>query len=254
MYKKNFINRVILRLDFAVPFRTTPDFLNKVKTTLTSDLTNIELKIDYIKSIEANISEPTPTLKIETQGVKGTFNFDTQKERFIIEPNALILESSEYTSFKNFFDKFKIIFRAFDSLTNVEDYNRVGLRFVNIFRDLGIKNIQEWDKFIHKDYIPNYRNISFLENNFQVRRNTNDFYWGNGNYLLHLKNGIWNSQFPSIITEQEFIVDLDCYLRSIISKEQILSKPEEMDHIAYQFFDSIITDELKTILGTSNER
>lgn len=248
MYKKNYITKVIFRFDFVSPLESiNPEYFPKLLDALKVEYTDMELNTQVIQALEFEFGNPQGKSKAEVVGFRGVFVFDNNKSKFSLEPGVLTLESDYYTKFDDFFGVF---IKGFDRVVRdneITQSKRLGLRFINKFKDEEITRIEDWSKYFDNIFIPDYDKIfkPFKELNFTLRRNMNDFFFNDGEFILHLKAGIWNDKFPSIITDSEFILDIDCYTTIISNVESITGKAKKMDHTVYTLFERIITDSLR---------
>lgn len=259
MYTKNYLSEVILRIDFVEQKKEfNIEYFKILKDKLKEQYPDIELETRSIKTLEFNITDKeSNTTDIKTVGYLGIIKFNQNMDKIELDSNHFSLSTSNYTKFIEFAKPFEYGLKTIQLSHEIPNIKRVGLRFVNKFIDEGIKEISDWSEYIHSSFLPKYgiTKQPFVESNYTLRRNLNDFFFSDGDLTLHLKLGIWNPEFPSIITENELIVDIDCY-SSIISTESIvLKKIYDMDHAAYKLFDNIITDKMKEFLGKtkSNE-
>lgn len=247
MYKKNFIKEVILRADFDKPQKWEPDVLKAIKSKLTFE--DVELKESQIKQLAIGVSKEDQVLNVSNIGYKGIYSFENNKSKFVLDPESFLLTTSEYKKFDLFFDNFQKGFNSLQQILKIKEFKRIGLRFVNIIKLDNVKKSSDWKKYINPNFIPKYDNINFEDANFSLRRNMNRFVFGDGEYFVQFNIGIWNKNFPSKITEQEFIIDIDCYIDNVILEvNDIINKPPLMSDITYNSFKLIIKSKFEEIL------
>jgi len=246
-YKRNFIIEALIRIDFNGPINLTSPILKKFKKNL--KIENIEFEEKTVKKVDLRLKEKNQIFSIENIGKAGVYNFDNGYSRFEIDFEKFFLLSNKYVSFSKFFDNFKKGFLTIQNLLNIKEFTRIGLRYINKIKFENIKSLKDWKKFINKDFIPNYSKIENVNNilkNFDLRRNFNLFVFSDGEFFVNINLGIWNDNFPGKIMNNEFILDIDCYIDNVIlNDEDILKKPERMNRIAFKYFDLITTQELK---------
>ncbi len=169
--------------------------------------------------------------------------------KFHVDNDSLLLIANKYINFNSFFDIFKKGFNAFLEVVDVREYKRIGLRFINRIEVPSIDNISSWSQYINQNLIPNYECITLPDSDFSLRRNMNDIFLGNGEYFLRYRTGIWNKEFPSKIIDEEFIIDIDCYIDNVVlDRVDILNRPPLMSNITCNSFKFIATPELISLM------
>lgn len=225
MYKTNFIKEVILRIDYNTPISDLQsDALKRLRSM--SIFQGSEFNEEIIKGIELKFEQEEQSFRMSTIGMRGTYSLDDGIHIFRIDNQAFSLTASKYTGFDSLFSIFRSGFNAFQEVFAVEEYKRIGLRFINRIEIDQLAGITSWKKYINPYLIPNYKHITLPENGFTLRRNINDIFLGNGEHFLRYRIGIWNKDFPSKIIDKEFIVDIDCYIDNLImTVEDVLKRP-----------------------------
>lgn len=248
MYKKNYIKEVILKVDFNTKLQQLgTDILKEIKNKLPFE--DIELKESTLKKLEVLVSEKDQNVNFSTVGQKGIYRFQNNKSKFILDVESFSITTSEYQKFDLFFDNFKKGFNALQQILEIKEFNRIGLRFVNIIKLDNIEKNSNWQEYINPNFIPNYDEIKFENTNFSLRRNMNRFVFGDGEYFVQFHIGLWNKNFPSKITDKEFIIDIDCYIDNVVlDVNDIKDKPPLMSDITYNSFKFLITPKFEEIL------
>lgn len=246
MYKKNFITEVILRIDFETPLtELTSESLKKLRSV--DILQQSDFKEQEVKLLEAKLAPAEQELRISTVGSKGTYKLNDGVSTFILDNGAFLLTADKYEQFDPFFDIFKKGYRALQDVVSVAKFKRIGLRFINRIEVDRLSGITAWKDYINPGLIPNYEGIALP--NFSLRRNMNEIFLSDGEYVVHYRIGIWNKDFPSKIVDKEFIVDIDCYIDNVVlESDDILNKPPLMSQITYDSFKFIATSELIKLL------
>lgn len=251
IYKKNFLREVICRADFTNPsLNINPDSLLLFKDKL--GIPDVELKQNEIKSVELKLSANDPAFDIKTVGRSGTFSLNGGIEKIIIDPMSISLTVNSYTDFKTFYDLFTKAFNTLLDVAEIKEFKRLGLRYINVFNNLpDINTLADWAKYLDKSFISFYANIVMPDQSFSLRRNMNNIIFSNGDYILSTNIGVWNENFPGKIINQEFVLDLDCYIDNfILDSDEIIKRPIIMNSVNTNFFNKIITNELKKIMDT----
>ncbi len=248
MYKTNFIKEVILRIDYNTPISDLQsDSLKRLRSM--SIFQGSEFNEEIIKGIELKFEQEEQSFRMSTVGMRGTYSLDDGIHIFRIDNQAFSLTASKYTRFDSLFSIFRSGFNAFQEVFAVEEYKRIGLRFINRIEIDQLAGITSWKEYINPHLIPNYEHITLPENGFTLRRNMNDIFLGNGEYFLRYRIGIWNKEFPSKIIDDEFIIDIDCYIDNIVlDRDDILNRPPLMSDTTFNSFKFIGTPELISLM------
>lgn len=166
-----------------------------------------------------------------------SFIDETMGNTIRIEPNAIIIDVKNYTTF----DEFKQI--ILNSIQILEPENssaiasRIGLRYINqLIIDEG--NPFEWNEIIKEPLISM---IKFVEIKEELSRLIGVIELNRSDYFIRFQYGWFNSEYPSPIAKKEFVLDYDCYSEDEIGISSILSQVELFHReIKKLFKDSMI--------------
>jgi uncharacterized protein (TIGR04255 family) len=75
-----------------------------------------------------------------------------------------------------------------------------------------------------------------------------------GDFNLRYQFGISNPDYPAVIKQKSFILDLDAYYRGIQDAEDIEGTLDKFHDCIQEFFESSITDKLRGIMNGRRER
>jgi uncharacterized protein (TIGR04255 family) len=158
-YKKNFLNQVILRIDFAsLPSLLTerpPEFVSRISDRFP------EQRSSRLVQFAVNFSTvpQDPTLAPGVSQVPGSWlwHFGTDKEfkeTVALSHNFISLEygPNKYTSSEEFLDTFKFVHEKLSDVFKIAAVSRIGLRYVN---DIKLDNggALDWAGIIKRNYV-----------------------------------------------------------------------------------------------------
>lgn len=186
--------------------------------------------------------------------VNGNEKIDLDSNYFIVneEDKILLVFSNNYfaVSFKNYTKFEELLYfidkpiKIFEQIFNIQFYNRVAIRYIDIFQPskLGIINVK-WEDYIKKEYLGFYNikqnEIEIIKN--ETLMNIDDI------SKVRIITGIWNHN-----DEKCFHIDSDFYrLKKIISNDMFDALGIIHDQ-SIGLLDEIITDKLKKILEPEN--
>jgi len=249
-YQKNYISKVIFRIDFLELmnvdeiFRT--DIITEIKQSYPSK--GIDQVIRF-NTINLNASPVTIPPKINGQtheGLQQTYSTSNDDGRLILNNKSLIIEIDNYQTFDLFIMSFRNVIYALYRIKPLAT-ERIGIRFINIF-DSNVK--------IQKNYfsrniassleIPSSNNTEML---VPLRSITLSEYRAE-NVVLNFRYGRINLQYPKAITSTDFTLDFDCFTtESMQSVNDILNFLERGHNYIQSLFEGSITDSLREEMG-----
>jgi uncharacterized protein (TIGR04255 family) len=248
VFPHNFLNEVILQVNFNNPVRLTSEMIRTFHESL--PFKKKEYQERDIKGVEIKFEKDNESLNMTRIGKSGIFQINDYDHtvKFILDHEKFLFSTSKYEHFSLFFEDFKKGFQAFQGTNKVTEYKRLGLRYINIISlaEEEIKNISDWREFIKSAYIPDYPGVNILETELTLRRNMNRFVLGDGEVFMNINLGLWNNSFPGKITDREFVLDIDCYIdNKILSENDILEMTSGMNEKAFKCFISMTTERLQ---------
>lgn len=244
VYKKNFLSKVIFRIDF--------------------DKVELGKLGGFTKDVEKNFP-----INEEKKGESGqiNFNFKTKelqqeisplitwnlynKERTIkiqIQPNFLTIEFFKYKDSSDLKPNMEIVSK-FLSTFGIKTINRLGLRYINEIKIEDKKDLLDWTLYINNELLGS---INFSQKNKKAiaRAMTGIVFKENfGN--INFNYGLWNSAYPNIISEKIFILDIDAYSKFPIDSEDLNLDElvKEYNKAIENVFESSIKDGLREVLN-----
>ena len=245
-YEKNFLTNVIVRVDFPNPI--------PVHENLPSGLSKIILKF-------FPISEP--------KKMKGkTFAFDGDK---------IIIEGEEKTTEWNYFGKnrekqfvltsesFSITYKKHDSFENLESefmaisekcyeyfpelqINRLGLRYINEIA-LEQTNPFDWHNYLNDDLLALFK---VADDESKIARCWNNIILNFDDFILNIRYGMHNPDFPTPIRKKIFILDYDAHVTNLQDISDIKQNLGIFHDKIISSFESHIKEDLRTIMHATS--
>ncbi len=213
-YPINFITKVIARVDFQPILRLKQEEPAAFQEAIRENFPRLDRKdsIDIsIKPGEVPVPSKTPTWE---------FSNKEKTEAIALNFKVITLSLDKYISFESFFPKVKLMYSNFNKIYNPGIIKRIGLRFQNQIRLKG--NPLEWDGIINNNLYCIVNAFPELSN--VVSRAMSQLHINLGDHLIIFQFGIFNSEYPNIIAQKEFILDYDCASREESEPEEVLSK------------------------------
>jgi len=66
-------------------------------------------------------------------------------------------------------------------------------------------------------------------------------------FRMNFAFGVFNSEFPSVVTRREFILDIDCYSEDV-EPDMLFSRLDLFNTTALKYFEMSILDGLRDIM------
>lgn len=241
-YKRNFLTKVILRIDFE------------------------QAKLSGLKLFAEKFSKEFPTIEEETaEESMVNFNFLTKKikqeanvvsswnlfnkshtKKIKIHPKFLFIEYQKYKNSDELVKDVNIV-SDFIKTFEIKSINRLGLRYINEIR-LENKNLLNWDNYINDYLLGALKFATYIKKGASRAMGQIELKEENSN--INFNYGMWNSNYPNEINEKIFILDFDGYSKfpldvNTMNLSDIL---KEYNKKIEELFESSIEEDLRKIL------
>ena len=211
-YPINFITKVIARVDFQpiLKLKQEPvDFQEIIREQFP--------RFSQKESIDISIKPgevPVPT-KIPTW----QFTSKEKTDQISLNYQMIALTMKKYVNFESFFLKVELMYNTFNNIYHPSIIKRIGLRFINEIKLKG--NPLDWDGIINNNL---YCIINaFPDLSTSLKRAMSQLHISLEDHSIIFQFGIFNSEYPNIITQREFILDYDCASKDESEPEGVLS-------------------------------
>ncbi len=242
IYKKNFLKKVICRIDFdQIVLNKVQDFHKKINKFFPiveeekgeEGMINFDMKTKEVKQITNQI-------------VTWNFYNKSRNKKIKIHPTFLYLEYDSYKDSKELIkdiDSILIFVKEFE----IKTINRMGLRYINEIPN-NDQDILNWGRYINDDIIGSLKFIK--DNSKTISRSMGQIVIKEDFGDINLSFGLWNSNFPNEISEKLFVLDFDAYSKYPLGlgdsdiKEIIKGYNQKIETL----FESLIKEELRKIM------
>lgn len=251
-YQKDFLTRVILRLDYPAEPSLQGDHELKISAEISD-------RFPVVQSIENNqisftVSPGGSGMEQSRKGWHWLHKTDANENQktVTITPDFLALEyfENQYTNFEEFFDNFYYVFERFQKLYDVEEFSRIGLRYIDEFT-MPEGNALDWDNLVAKDLITSV-NAGVIAGQ-RVTRSMHQLHTVKDDVTVLVNYGIHNPEFPNPVVRRQFILDTDCSVSGGVASSDIRNKVGELHVLTSEVFENSIDDQLREIMGIINE-
>ena len=248
-YKEFFNKKIILRLDFDNEINT-----DEIHNTAVSDSVINEIKKSFpmqqkdqivkIQSVTNDFVHNKEVLRINKSIIQRSFAMQNKKAKCVISPYLLSLEFSEYFDFDEIMKNLeRLLSIIYEQVTDLQT-TRIGLRYIYLFDETTKKP----QKNFFNSYISNFVNLKFGS---KVKPKlsriiTKSEFVIDDDMRLVFNFGLHNKQYPSILSDNSFILDYDASCNAIINdSDSIIDKVRKGYSSIMDLLDNSISDVLK---------
>lgn len=244
IYKKNYLTNVIARIDFVSP-------LTDLNSGLPSEISKTAL-------INFPIAEPQKVLRKELQiapkelkqrekeYMQWTFHGKDREKKLEISPTAILVEYTGYVSYEKMRDQFIEVLQAFFSIYKDVVCSRIGLRYINNIALENESDPLDWEDLLNEKLLSA---LAFYPDNQFLARSFHNLELNFGEYNLRYQFGIINPDYPAVIKQKSFILDMDAYYRGNLDHNNIGENLDEYHDRIQEIFEMSITPKMKELLN-----
>lgn len=248
VYKKNFLDKVIARLDFATE-------LPGIADTLPAEVAAIAVKhfpIDEPKKVVAGKVQISPIGEVSAEAIGSSIEWHyhgkNREKSLCVAPRVMFIVHKQYQSFDIFKNDFLPIVNAlFNVYGNDKSIvvKRFGLRYINSIH-FDEDNPVDWTAYLAEKLLPIFE---VVEDKKQICRAFNNLILNYDDMLLKFQYGMHNSDYPALIRSKDFILDFDAFYQGLQDEEEIKSNLDRFHDEIEKFFEQCITDELREVMN-----
>lgn len=251
-YSKNFINEVILKMDFFHSINVE-DFIDEFFENINEKFKFKDIKSDPQISINITNQEgkinttfqPSAWYFFQTEDVNDSpYVIEVTKDYILVDFRANI---KKYERFEIFGEYIDILINSL-SIFKIDSVKSMGLRYINTI-SCNEGNPLIWgniisEKLLLTDLLKTYDSPSRLMHNFLFEKN---------DFRINFTFGIFNTEFPNPIARKEYILDFDCLCYDDLNIYEVKDTVEDMHSTIYELFDENITDSFKNYLRSEDD-
>lgn len=241
-YKKDFLNKVIVRIDFDTPLPI--DVKGPAKGIY--DTVKVRFPITEEKKIIGKelLIGPDATKERSIESKEWHYYGKNREKHLTITPNMIFIEYNKYEYFEmlreDFLSVLDALFKAYSKL----QIKRLGLRYIDNI-DISNETPTEWDKYLK----PELNTIfTIAENKETISRAFHVLEFNYGEDLLRFQFGMFNPDYPASIKKKIYTLDFDMYVTKLLDKTEVEDTLDRFHEKVSCFFEEMITDELRRIM------
>lgn len=247
-YTSNFLEKVILRLDFDdVSFAKLNDYVEHIESVFDVN----SAKNGFEGTINIDVTQGVVEQTKQELSVKEFTSTDKPNKKITLCQKWITLEysSRSYTDSTELISDIDGFIQPFVEILGVKLINRVGLRYINQIVAPSNEAPLSWEEYIKPELVGS---LSFAKSKeAAISRNFTQQFYKLPSADLVFSFGVWNDDFPNPIVSKTFILDYDC--ASTIPRETsdvtLRTEIKGYNEIVEEFFESSITQSLRDLMG-----
>lgn len=244
-YETNFLDKVIIRIDFAAPITMSLDLRKKLITQHRKAFPILEEGLEVAAEFEVQ-EDKSLAPKAAPKSSK-VWQLKGGDKQLAVSENFAWIQYSKYESFDVLRDEFLKLVELIHKTEKGIHSKRIGLRYVDKLSFPNEKNATDWSNYLSSDMLCIFdvaEDRSMISRAFSVL----EMNYGNG-MNMRLQYGMMNSAYPARIKEKVYIIDHDVYSTDLLEKPQIRDVLQKLRVKAKVSFEKLIKDGLRDKMG-----
>lgn len=242
-YKRNFIKQVIFRIDFdkiTLQDKHIKEFSKLIKSLFPSSPDCREIFTQELTASSKGVENGQLT-KCNVWIYKNDYR------TLEIQEDHIAMLYDKYKHFEPFSDDAKVVLMALKKIfPSIENVKRVGLRYLNEI-SLREGNPLIWTGYLNPSLLSSLV-VDSDDSPHLIRSLTrNSYRFEDDNMTITF--GIPNKDFPATISRKEFLLDLDCFISSVLDIDNIEKKLIDFNNRLSDKFKKSIGNKLKLLMN-----
>lgn len=249
-YKNNYIYEMICEVRFST--------ILKINNDSSEELSKLQDKLKKCFPIYNQVNKNQYNLKINQDNENNLpqiftknnkshiFLSEDNKMKVLLTSNYISLVTCDYSDFKTYKEKFQYVIKCFNQVFKINNFNRVGIRYVNTFskEEFDIEDNSEWNRY----FINEILGLTIKKKNIRVFNNNIEIPFDDKSQTRIISGFGERKQEDSGVTPV-FILDMDTYIVNNIMYDDLISKVDSLHNHNSEIFESLITDKLRNKMG-----
>ncbi|MCC9607341.1 TIGR04255 family protein [Blastopirellula sp. JC732] len=240
-YKKDYLVKVIARIDFAEPLGLQKEGPTRdVVATFKKKFPIPELKISTQKEIGVGLNQEI--LEKTSEIREWEFSSKSRHQKIAISEKSFVFSCKKYNKYSSLRADFLKMADAIFAAYPEAKVKRLGLRYVDHI-DLDEPHPTKWEKYLHKDLLTIFNLADeprLISRAFHVLEIQHD-----DETRLRFQYGMANPDFPARIKRKVFVLDIDVFSTLLLEPNEIPAHLDLFHHRTKAAFEQVITDELR---------
>ena len=250
-YKNNFLNQVIVRVDFFQFIQTNMVFDEIIEKEILKIFPRRgKDQIIRFNSINVVLDPKNNNLQNAnneiSEGIQREYFTNDGGNKLILSNKFIIFEIDNYVRFEVHRQWFQAIMLALFQKNRISA-TRTGIRYINIFDTSRIK-LQK--KFFTSEVASSLHiNLVEEENMPRLIRSMHMAEYRIDEMTMNFRYGMFNPEYPNFLKKNDFVLDFDFFSNEIIDSSDVILQFLHKGHDEIQsLFEQSITDSLREVM------
>jgi len=244
-YEKPCLERVIIRVDLASPSFDVaeglpPDIAKKL-LSLFPIIEPREIKSAVLEISPSNAKTSQPTTEMHWI----LFGRDKEKH-LLVAPDHFYIEQRRYESYPNLKTEFCTVLDTLASAFPAMPISRFGLRYINKIKPEDESEPLNWEGLIDPSLLAIFQ---VPQETDAVCRAFHNLALRFDDSMLTMQYGMHNPDFPAVIKQKLFVIDIDANYRGALTVEEVKRNADEFHTRIEAAFEGVILDGLRAVMG-----
>ncbi|GIU30688.1 TIGR04255 family protein [Shewanella sp. MBTL60-007] len=240
-YTNPFLKEVIFRVDFPTPLTNISEAVSPA--VLRAIFENFPIsEPQVLQAQELQISGSSVTTS--SQEIKKWVYHGREREKSIsLESQSITMAIKRYTTYANAFEEFQKVLGALFNENKDLFASRIGVRYINSL-ELNEPSPLTWGEYIHEDIlgIVSFHAAENISRVFHVLEYNFD------GQSLKYQFGLPNPDYPAVIKQKQFILDLDSYFTGAYDEREIVECINKCHFKIQELFEKSITEKTRDLM------
>ena len=244
MYKKNYLDNVIVRVDFAKEIldidKALPEsFVSEVIKSFPIPEPRVAQGKEY------QIGPKVMAVK-EVKHQEWYYHGKDRDKSLCITHNAMFINYIKYKdNFENLKKTFMEIIGVLQSAYPDLRFRRLGIRYIDKI-EFNEPDFTSWEKYLDKKLLCIF---DVADDKTKISRAFHNLELNYGDMNVKFQYGMHNPDYPAPIKKKIFILDSDVFLDAVQTKQEIEKNLTKFHDKLTQLFEQSITEKLREVMN-----
>jgi uncharacterized protein (TIGR04255 family) len=248
IYKRHFIKSVIFRIDFPIPIPSL-DALERPNDFQRAVLNSFPI-LEETKMFKQE-TKMSPEGMVNNQKESRLYNFYNSDRTCHIglESSFLFIEHTRYAGYDDFISLEELVFNSLFTSWPDTPVNRLGLRYLNEINLPNPTDILNWSQYINPNLLSA---LGLFGGSDKLTRYIVHSEFRSNDHFARIVTGIPNPDYPGLIRQRKFVIDIDLYTNEAVDKQEIRPKLDIYHDAVISYFENSITQPLRDYMDAED--
>jgi len=246
-YKKDFLNKVIVRIDFDTPLPIAKE--GPARGIYSAVKKRFPITEEKTVSGKELLIGPGPTKERSIESREWHYYGKNREKHLAISANMVFIEYNKYEYYETLKEDFLSVSDALFNSYPKSQAKRLGLRYIDNIDGPG-ENPMEWDKYLKSELNTIF---SIADKKEKISRVFHILEFNYGQDSLKFQFGMFNPDYPAPIKKKVYTLDFDMYTATLLDRADIGNTLDRFHEKVSLYFEKVITADLREVMGPIDE-